>query len=187
MSLSEGEKAYRDVFQFAPFVVKDHVPKLKDLLYKFAHNLSEAYDYLEILEYVNGMGSENKNELAYRIHGMSLQCFALSLRKLTDRQSQRSARKLVEKVYKPELKQQELDSIESVYGHYEKFLNKFVAHQDNWSISDGLAVFPDNDVIEADLKYLNDLYDKVCKKICTSYIGVSRKSRGYGPMLDRLT
>ncbi len=187
MPLSEGEIAYRDAFQF---ILIRNVPqglqlKLKDLLYKYSHNLSEAYEYLEILEYVNDMDRENKNELVYRIHGMSLQCFALSVRKLTDN-SNRSAKVLINTVIKPELREAETAAINEIYKHFDKFLNKFVVHQDTWSIQEALQSFPDNDTIEADLKHLNDLYDTVVNDLCSDYIRVHRESKGYGPMLDKL-
>jgi hypothetical protein len=133
------------------------------------------------------MDTDNKVDVVYRIHGMSLQCFALCIRKLTDKQSERSVRKLINMSIQPRYLNRELAAIVEIYSHYEKFLNQFVVHQDVTSVHDGLKLFPDTEVIEADLKHLEGLYIKLVKEICTKYINVKRNNQGYGQDLDKLT
>lgn len=87
---SVGEEAYAQVFQFKSFVPKNDHEELRDFLYKYALNLSQAQDYLQILNQVNKIKDSLKSELLFRIYSMAIQCFPLAIRRMTDTISNRS-------------------------------------------------------------------------------------------------
>lgn len=186
MGKSEGEEAYASVFQFKSHVdAKDH-EKLRDFLYKYSFNLSEAYEYLFIIIACNEIDTDSKPELFHRIYGMSLQCFALCIRKITDNASERSVRKLIDLAVKPEFITDHKSKVEEIYKHYEKFLNKFVVHQDVYSVHDGVAFFPNENIIKKDLEYLREYYFSIAFEICSSFINVTGEGAFYDLDLEKL-
>jgi hypothetical protein len=186
MTKSVGEEVFAQTFQFATFVPTEDHEELRDFLYKYAHNFDEAKEYLQILKQVDEIETDSKSELLFRIQGMALQCFPLAMRRLTDNISKRSLQKLVTRVVRDEMKADELNKIKAINDHYKVYLNKGVAHQDELSIKEILKSFPDTDVIEADMKHVEDLYNKLVKEICTKYIGIGRLPVNYEPELKKL-
>lgn len=186
MAKSYGEKAYANSFQFKAGVDAADHEELRDFLYKYSFNLSEAYEYLRILTQVNEIDSKVKSELFYRIYAMSLQSFALCIRKLTDQPSERSIRKLIDFAVKPLYAQDHKDQIDEIYKHYKKFLNKFVVHQDVDSIHVGIGYFPDLNVITKDMAHLREYYLQLTNEICTKHINVSGKSHDYSSELLKI-
>ncbi len=182
----KGEEAFAKVFQFAPFVPSSEHEELRDFLYKFAHNYSEAKEYLKLLQQVDDIDFNSKSELLFRIQAMSLQCFPLAMRRMTDNISKRSLQKLITKVIREEFKNKELQKIRDIHAHYNLYLDKGVAHQDELSVKETLGAFPDTVVIERDMKHLKKLYLKIVKEICTSYIVLDTKTRSYKPELKKL-
>jgi hypothetical protein len=183
---SVGEEAFAQTFQFAPFVPAQDHDELRDFLYKFAHNYDEAKEYLQILKQVDEIETDKKSELLFRIQGMALQCFPLAMRRMTDNISKRSLQKLVTKVVRDEFKTEEIEKIKAIHEHYQVYLNKGVAHQDELSVQEILKSFPNTDVIEEDMKHLETLYNKLVKETCTKYIGIGRKPTDYKLELDKL-
>lgn len=183
---SVGEEAFAQTFQFAPFVPATDHEELRDFLYKFAHNFDEAKEYLQILKQVDEIDTGSKSELLYRVQGMALQCFSLAMRRLTDNISKRSLQKLVTKIVRDEFKADETDKIKAIHEHYKVYLDKGVAHQDELSIQEILKSFPDTDVIEADMRHVEGLYNKLVNEICTKYIGIGRLPVDYEPELKKL-
>lgn len=184
--MSEGETAFADTFQFFDIVPEKDVGELRDLLYKYAHNYLEAVEYLQILKQVDAIQSEDKSELLFRIHGMALQCFPLAMRRLTDNISKRSLRKLVTKVVRKELSEQELQKIVEIHEHYSFYLDKGVAHQDEYSIKQILEAFPDSDIIDEDMQHLEDLYNTLVRELCSRYITIKQAAHDYNDELHKL-
>lgn len=143
MSRSEGEEAYAQLFQFKDVVPKKDHDELRDYLYKAAHNYNEAQTYFKLLKDVDKIDKDDRaSELIFRIHGMALQSFALSMRRLSDRMGQRSIQKFIPKFIKPEYIEDELKKIQAVYSHYADYLDKGVAHQDTWGGRRGIEALP---------------------------------------------
>lgn len=185
-SRSEGEEAFAQAFQFYDFVPVTDQAKLRDLLYKFAHNLKEAHEYLQIAKQVHEIDFDARSELLFRIQAMALQCFPLAMRRMTDNASKRGVRVLIDMVMKEELRDAEITKLVEVYGHYNYFLDRGHVHQDKQSIHQVINGFPDSDIIEADLIYLEGLYQKIVKEICTSYISVKQNPYDYQAELESL-
>jgi len=186
MGKSDGEEAFAQAFQFAPFVPIAEHEVLRDFLYKFAHNFEEAHEYLQILKQVHEIEYDHKSELLCRVQAMAIQCFPLAMRRMTDNVSKRSLQNLVSKAVRDEFKSDEIDKIKEIHSHYSTYLNKGVAHQDKKSIKEVLLAFPDSDVIEKDMKYLEELYVKLVKEICTGYIGINSPPHDYQDELKKL-
>jgi hypothetical protein len=186
MTKSHGEDVYASTFQFKTGVHEDHHESLRDFLYKFAFNLGEAYEYLAIVKQSVDLEPKVRTELFSRVYSMSLQCFALSIRKMTDQSSERSVRKLISLAVKTELAPEHTKKIEAIYKHYDKFLNKFVVHQDIDSVHQAISYFPDTDVVDEDIRYLREYYLNLASEICKSYINVSGKSADYSSDLAKL-
>jgi Txe/YoeB family toxin of Txe-Axe toxin-antitoxin module len=184
--MSDGEKAFAQVFQFAPFVPQEDHDELRDFLYKFAHNFKEAQEYLQILKQVDDIDFDQKSELLFRVQAMALQCFPLAMRRMTDNISKRSLQKLVTKAVRDEFKVTEINKIKEIHSHYKLYVDKGVAHQDEVSVKENLEAFPDTSVIDADMKYLNELYNKLVKEICTGYIKINGKPHDYEDELMKL-
>jgi hypothetical protein len=183
---SYGEEAFAQAFQFASFVPAADHDELRDFLYKFAHNFSEAKEYLAILRQVNRIEYDNKSELLFRVQAMALQCFPLAMRRMTDNISKRSLQKLVTKLVREEFKDEELRKIQAIHLHYKLYLDKGVAHQDDQSIKQNLEAFPDTDVIEGDMEHLKNLYLKLVKEICTKYISIEGNPYNYEADLKKM-
>ncbi len=183
---SDGEEAFAQAFQFHDIVPATDHEKLRDFLYKFAHNLMEAHEYLQIAKQVHDIDFDTRSELIYRVQAMALQCFPLAMRRLTDNISTRGVQALINQLVRDEFKDDELLKLKTVYGHYKYFLDKGHAHQDKQSIKQVLSKFPDSDVIEGDLKHLEELYSRLVKEICTSYINVKRNPHDYKSELELL-
>jgi len=183
---SKGEEAFAQTFQFKPSVPSEDHEELRDFLYKYAHNFGEAKEYLQILKQVDEIEYNIKSELLFRIQAMSLQCFPLAMRRLTDNISKRSLQKLVSKIIKDELKPAEIDKIKNIHEHYKPYLDKGVAHQDELSIKEILESFPDTKVIKADMKNLEDMYNKIVTEICSKYINIGGTPVNYAQQLKRL-
>lgn len=186
MTRSVGEEAFAQTFQFKSFVPSEDREELRDFLYKYAHNFGEAKEYLQILKQVDNIEYNSKSELLFRIQAMSLQCFPLAMRRLTDNISKRSLQKLVSKIIKDELKPAEIDKIKNIHEHYKLYLDKGVAHQDELSIKEILESFPDTKVIKADMKHLEDLYNTIVTEICSKYINIGGIPVNYAQQLKRL-
>jgi len=183
---SVGEEAFAQTFQFFKHVPASDHEELRDFLYKFAHNYREAEEYLRILEQVHEIDFDQKSELLFRILVMSLQCFPLAMRRMTDNISKRSLQKLVLKIIDEERRSTELQKIKDIHEHYSFYLNKGVAHQDEPSVADVLKAFPDTDIIKADMKHLKELYQKLVNEMCSKYIGIDGKPHDYASELAKL-
>lgn len=184
MKRSEGEEAYAQGFQFKTGVtIADH-EVLRDFLYKIAYNFTEAHEYLEILEAIDGL--ESQSALIDRTQGMALQCLSLSMRRMTDRFGKRSLQKFIPRFCKPANAGVEIQKIDEIYSHYKNHASKGVAHQDKWSIKQTLDSFPDTDVILKDLKHIEDFYYKIVKEICTNYMKISSDGNDYKSELHKL-
>lgn len=188
MARSLGEEKFASSFQFRPNVTVKDREVLRDYLYKFAHNLSEAHDYRELLANIHDLEAdiESTSSLLFRISGMSLQCFALCIRKITDNSSERSIRKLINITIKPDLIAEHKNEIINIYKHYDKFLDKFVVHQDAQSVHEGISFFPDTDVIDKDLQTLREYYETLVSELCVSYIKVKEDGEYLGFELQKL-
>lgn len=186
MKRSVGEEAFAQIFQFKDFVTNEHHEKLRDFLYKFAHNLKEAHEYLQIAMQVHEIDFDSRSELLYRIQAMALQCFPLAMRRMTDNISKRGVQALISEVVHNDFKQSEIDKIKDIYKHYQYFLDKGHTHQDKQSIHAVLSRFPDSDVIDSDLKHLEELYLKIVREICAGYINVQRNPHDYQAELELL-
>ncbi len=185
-SRSPGEEAFAQAFQFAPIVPTSDHEELGDYLYKFSHNYDEAKEDLEVLKQVNAIGLKNESKLLPRVMSMSLQSYALDMRRMTDLSSRRSVRRLLNKVLKPELRAEEIAKLEEIHGHFSFYLNKGTAHQDEHSIKEVLEAYPDTETIEKDMTHLRELYLKIVKEICTSYIGIDSDPDDYSQELELL-
>lgn len=183
---SDGEEAFAQAFQFAHFVPANDHEELRDFLYKFAHNYSEAKEYLNMLQQLNEIGIDGKSEMLFRIQAMALQCFPLAMRRMTDNTSKRSMQKLVAKLIRDEFNDSELKKIRDIHSHYNLYLDKGVAHQDEQSIKEILEAFPNTDVITQDMKYLSDLYTKIVEEICKKYISIEADPYNYSVDLRKL-
>jgi hypothetical protein len=183
MSKSDGEEVFSRMFQFAAFVPQEDQEELRDFLYKFSHNYSEAREFLQILKQVDEIDYSQKSELLFRIQAMAIQCFPLAMRRMTDNISKRSLQKLVTKIIREEFKVDEINKIKAIHEHYSSYLNKGVAHQDEPSIKEVLDAFPDTEVIDADMEHLKQLYFKVVKEICVGYIGIGGEPHDYNSEL----
>lgn len=183
---SYGEEAFAQAFQFAPFVPVGDQEELRDFLYKFAHNYSEAKEYLNVLEQLSEIDFDSKSELLFRIQAMALQCFPLAMRRMTDNISKRSMQKLVAKLIRDEFKDGELQKVRDIHSHYKLYLDKGVAHQDEQSVKENLEAFPDTDVITQDMNHLKDLYMKLVTEICTKYISIEAGPYDYSVDLNKL-
>lgn len=183
---SDGEEAFAQAFQFADFVPANDHGELRDFLYKFAHNYSEAKEYLNILQQLDEIGVDSKSEMLFRIQAMALQCFPLAMRRMTDNTSKRSMQKLVAKLIRDELKDSELQKIRDIHSHYNLYLDKGVAHQDAQSIKEIFEAFPDTDVIGRDMKHLKELYMKIVEEICIKYISIETAPYNYSIDLRKL-
>lgn len=187
MNRPEGEEAYAQVFQFKSFVPDTVKDKLRDYLYKIAHNFIEAKEYLEILKGIDELSAlESDSELIFRIQGMALQSFALAMRRITDKSGQRSLQKFIPAFFNKKYVDVEVKKIQEIYSHYEKYLNKGVAHQDSWSIHQALGNFPDTEIIESDIKHIEDFYYKIVKELCTIYASVEHSKHDYKVELLKL-
>jgi len=182
----QGEQTYVDSFIVKDFINSSDRELIKDYLYKFSFNLSEAYEYLFLVSQCNDIEAEWKSELFYRIYGMALQCLALCIRKMTDASSERSVRKLVAITEKYKVAVVDEQQIEIIYRHYDKFLNKFVVHQDVHSINDGVSFFPDTKVVVNDLERLRSYYLGIAQSYCNGYIDVSGEGHYYGFDLEKI-
>lgn len=183
---SDGEEAFAQAFQFAYFVPSNDHEELRDFLYKFAHNYSEAKEYLNILKQLDEIDFDSKSEMLFRIQAMALQCFPLAMRRMTDNISKRSMQKLITKVIRDEFKDKELQKIRDIHSHYNLYLDKGVAHQDAQSIKEILEAFPDTDVIRQDMKHLKELYTKIVEEICKKYISIEVDPYDYSVDLNKL-
>jgi hypothetical protein len=183
---SDGEKSYALRFQFARFVPDNTHDELRDFLYKFAHNYSEAKEYLQILEQISTIDPDVKSELINRIHDMALQSFALALRRMTDSAGKRSAQKLITKVIHEQHQKAELQKIQDIHLHYRAYVDKGVAHQDDNSKKENLSAFPASNVVEADMEYLSEFYLKIVKEICTDCINITDEPYDYSHELNKL-
>lgn len=183
---SAGEEAFAQTFQFFQFVPASAQEELRDFLYKFAHNYDEAKEHLRLLEQVDAIDFDVKSELLFRIQVMAIQCFALAMRRMTDNCGDRSLQRLVAKFIAVESRDNELQHIRDIHNHYSFYLNKGVAHQDKPSTKDTLSAFPNNDVIEADMEYLKQLYSRIVSTVCSKYIGIDSKPHDYDPALRKL-
>ena len=187
MTKSSGEKSYADKYIFKSIVKPCDHEDLKDFLYKYAFNLNEAYQYLGLVKQTLDTHPGIKTELIYRIYAMGLQCFALSVRKITDTKSKRSLRRLINLAVKPALAAEHKNKISDIYTHYEKFLNKFVVHQDLESIHEGIGFFPETEVIDNDLNYLREYYLTLTQEICVSYMDVTGNPSNFTNDLAKLS
>lgn len=183
---SDGEEAFAQAFQFAHFVPANGHGELRDFLYKFAHNYSEAKEYLNMLQKLNEIGVDSKSEMLFRIQAMALQCFPLAMRRMTDNISKRSMQKLVTKVISDEFKDSELQKVRDIHSHYNLYLDKGVVHQDEQSIKEILEAFPDTRVIGQDMKHLRELYTKIVEAICIQYISIDTDPYDYSVDLKKL-
>jgi hypothetical protein len=183
---SEGEEAFAQAFHFLPFVPAVDHEVLRDFLYKFAHNYDEAKEHLQLLKQLDELDADNKSELLFRVQGMALQSFALDMRRMTDNISKRGMQAFVTKVARDEFKAEELNKIKAIHDHYKRFLNKGTVHQDKQSKHETLAAFPDTNVIDADMQYLKELYNKLTKELCSAYIGIDGTPYDYGAELNKL-
>ena len=183
---SIGEEEFAQTFQFKSNASQEDQEELRDFFYKFAHNYNEAQEYLQILKQVDNIEYNSEDGLLYRIHGMSLQCFSLSMRRMTDNISERSLQKLITKVVPENLKNEEIKKIKNIYSHYCLYLNTGVAHQDKPSYKDGHEAFPNSDVIEKDMKHLEQLYLKLVLELCSKFISIEDKPYNYSVDLQKI-
>ncbi len=181
----DGEEAYAQVFQFKDEVNRSDQDEIRDFLYKIAFNLEEAYAYLELLKSVDAHDKKAWSELIFRINGMSLQCFALAIRRLTDRRGKRSLQKFT-KFLEPDRAKTEGAKFETVYSHYEDFINKGIAHQDDWSTKEIFESFPDTHVIDSDLQEIEEFYIKITQEMCSKYAKIVKNDYDYSEALNRL-
>ena len=183
---SAGEEAFAQVFQFKSIVPTEDHDELRDFFYKFRFNYDEAQEYFAILEQAHDMDAFAKSELLFRVYAMALQCFALSMRRLTDHLGNRSLQKLIPKIIAPELMKKELKRIKDIHNHFSFYLNKSVAHQDTFSVKEALESFPETDVIKQDMKHLKDLYLKLVRELCMSYVGMNREPHDFRDEFNKL-
>lgn len=185
---STGEEIYASSFKFKDSINDAQAIKLRDFLYKYSFNLSEAYEYLFLVQQMHEIEDERKTDLFGRIYAMGLQCLALSIRKMTDNSSERSVKKLLILITNPPVIDQieQTKIIDEIYKHYDNFLNKFVVHQDVPSIHEALSYFPDTDLIINDLRVLREHYLTIVQKLCTSYINVDGEGSFFTPELEKL-
>ena len=186
MSMSEGEASYSSSFVFKDAIDKKSQEELRDYLYKFAFNLQEAHEYMSILDSCADIESKNRTEFIQRIFIMSLLSISLSIRKITDRSSERSIRKLERILPSSGAISEYSDKIEPIYANYEKFLNKFVAHQDKIGIHDALGHIPDLKIMHKDLQTLREYYLLLCNEICRGYIGIDEDGTYFGFEINKL-
>ena len=186
MKRSKGEEVYAQTFQFKSIVPVESHEELRDFFYKFAHNMQEAREYLQILKQVDEIKFDHKSELLMRIQAMALQAFPLAMRRMTDATGKRSLRGLINRIYRGEYKDSELQQIKKIHSHYKGYLNKSVTHQDVHSIRQALLAFPNTDAIEADLQYLDNFYYKLSNDLCRRYINISTPVYDYSGELNLL-
>lgn len=182
---SPGEEAYAQAFQFKEGVPGSDRDELRDFLYKVAHNLNEAHGYLELLKNIDVVAKDYKSELVLRIHEMGLQCFGLTMRRLTDKLGRRSLQKFT-KFLKPPYVDSERKKFVIIYSHYDDFVTKGVAHQDEWSIAEVLKSFPDTKIIENDLKDIESFYYKICNEICERYAKIINPGHDFTKEIKKL-
>lgn len=186
MGTKEEELKYSSAFLFKKLINTKFHDDLGDYLYKFAFNLQEAHEYVSIFLECYDIEIEYRTVLINRIHIMSLQCYALSIRKMTDYSSERSLRKLKQLLPSTSAVIEYSTTIDSIYKHYEKFLNKFVVHQDTISISNALELIPNKKVILEDLQALREYYLTLCREICTGFIGIDEDGTYFGVEIEKL-
>ena len=183
----KGEEQYANVFQFKKSIGKDKQEELRDFLYKFSINYTDARKKLSILDYMSEKADGTISSFFIEVHGMTLVCFAIAMRKMTDNSGKRSVKKLVSKVMKNQKMTDEAESkIEEIYSHYKAFLDKYGVHQDEDGIIGTVSCFPDKDKIEDDLEYLRGLYESITKKNCINYIQLDMKEFDFKKDIDRL-
>ena len=188
MSQSRREKEYALSFKFKEHVNRADHDILSDYLYKFAFNLTEAHEYAELLNNMDDLSADKDNfsELLNRINIMTLQCFALCIRRIADATSERSVRKLLVLANSKEISEQYADELVTVYRHYKTFLDKSVVHQDALSIYEGVSLFPDTKTVNEDLQLLREIYTFLCIGLCDSYLNVREEGHYFGFELDKL-
>lgn len=183
---SMGEEAYARVFKFKSSVPTSEHELLRDYLYKFSYNYSEARQDLRLLKQVNVVGLNNDSKLLPRIMALSLQGYALDMRRMTDSASRRSTRKLLKIVIKPGLEVAEIAKLVEIHDHYSFYVDKGIAHQDEYSVKEVLENYPDSETIEKDMVHLKKLYLKIVKENCVSYIRIDSKIEDYSQELEML-
>lgn len=182
----EGERAFSEGYTFLPFIKDDDVKEFRDTISKFAHNYGDAESYLSLLNGISKHEYDARSEMLFRIEGMALQCFPLAIRRLTDKISKRSIRKIIKKIHSPEKADSIIADLDEIYSHYDFFVTKGVAHQDEFSIKTVYDRFPNSDIIDKDMKYLLDLYYSIVKGICRTYIKIQDEQFDFSPDIKKL-
>lgn len=187
MTKLEGEELYANAFRFFEFVPANEREELRDFLYKFAHNFQDAKEYLRLLEQLSLIEDKNSSSLIFLTQSMALQCFPLAIRRIADKSSKRSIQRLINKTLRDEHKHSAVVRVQEIINHYKQYLDKGVAHQDEYSIKEILELFPDSDVINQDMAYLESFYFKLTKELCSHYIDISRPATDFNSELKKLT
>lgn len=186
MAKSVGEEYYSSRFVLSKNIDIEFHTVLRDYLYKFAFNLAEAYEYLFLLDACMDIEESHRSGLIERIYVMSVQCLALSLRKITDNSSKRSIRRINSILPNSPVVRFYQQEIEPLYKRYNRFLDKFVVHQDGESINDALTFLPERGTFISDLELLREYYISLARETCTSYIDLNGEGTYFGLQLQKL-
>lgn len=184
-TITPGEMYFAEQFKFPSTVPIKKQKKLRSYLYKFADNYFEAKEYLQLLKQTHELANINDSEFIFRVSYMSIQCFALAVRRMTD-SGNRSIRELLRMLVVKEEVDAVISEIEAIYGHYSDFLNWMVAHEDIHSKQVALSAFPNTDIIDADMKRLLELYNTIVSQICTECIRIDSNPIDYSNEILKL-